>query len=266
MEGNGQAQFKSPTGVAAIIDRSATSTHAEHDMSQGGSFDITHMKGDRIIVVDTLNNRVQNLRSFGRFLTFLGKESSVNINSNGDKFDGQFNQPSDAAIDQESNIYIADGKNNRVIVLNQDGKFLRQWNIPKQVNTMTEKGWFAHLVDNLKSSLFGIERKEWFSPVMSIAAGPDNNIFVADFYNGKILKFNQGGLLLNQFGISDGDDVRYTYSGVDVAYDGTVFVSDYKHQQVHVWRPDGWTPKNPKDITNKSFKIFHTDSGHAKHH
>jgi len=266
LEGKGQAEFKSPTGLAAIIDRSETSTHAQHDKSQGGSFDVSHLRGDRIIIADTLNNRVQNLRSFGRFLTFMGNEPADNLNADGDKFDGQFNRPSDVAVDQNSNIYITDGKNNRIIVFKQNGEYSHQWSIPNQENTKTDKGLFTRLLDTFKSKLFGLKQKDWFSPIMSIAAGPDNNIFVADFYKGNIYKFNQDGLLLNQFGISDTDDVRFTYSGVDVAYDGTVFVSDYKNQQVHVWRPEGWTAKNPKEITNKAFKIFHTDSGHASHH
>ena len=265
LEGKGEAEFKSPTGLAAIIDRSASSTHAHHDMSQGGSFDVRTMKGDKLIVTDSLNNRVHNLRSFGRFLNFIGLDKAYNTNKSGETFDGQFNQPSDVAVDQQSNIYVADGKNNRIVAFKPDGTYSHQWKIPNIKNS--EEGWFAGLADTIKSAMFGIKKEEWFSPLRSIAVGPEDNIFIADFFNGRILKYSKQGQLLNQFGITNTDDVRYTYNAVDVAYDGSVFVADYKNQQVHVWRPKGWVAKDTKELENKSFKMYHIDSGKKeKHH
>jgi len=273
IQGTGKAEFNSPSGLAAIIDENETSTGHHHDLSQGGSFDITKMRGDEIIVTDTLNNRVHELRSFGRFLNFIGSEKSSNVSPKGDTFDGNFNQPTDAAVDQNDNIYISDGKNRRIIVFNPNGTYSHQWKVYSPVNSKSGKSWLDEIISYVGSIFSGIKKEEWFSPIMSIAIGPEGSVFVTDFFNGKILKYSNQGKLLNQFGISLNEDAQYTYSAVDVTPDGSVFVADYKNQKVEIWRPEGWIATEPRNAAKNRSHMSSTqmpnsgsENSQSEHH
>ncbi len=62
--------------------------------------------------------KVQAFTSSGQYVTRWGSSGSG---------DGLFNTPYGIAIDNSGNVYVADGKNNRVQVFDPDGKFLAKW-------------------------------------------------------------------------------------------------------------------------------------------
>ena len=238
--GKGNAEFDSLTGLAIDID---TNVHlmAGHDHSQGGDFDPKAVTGDKIIVADTKNNRVQRLRSYGRFLNLIGTENTSDENKSTSK--SIINNPTDVAVDPKGNSYILEGKNNKVIVFNTDDNFSHQWKINTSSDLQPDSNWFA----KTWSTLFGPKIEEWFAPSTSIAVGPKGNIFVTDFFNGKIFKFTKEGQRITEFGNTNSKDVQYSLLALDVASDGSVFVADYKNQQVQVWRPEGWVAEAQTD-------------------
>ncbi len=165
-----------------------------------------------LYIADFLNQRIQKLTPQGKFIRQWGQTGKTGILS------GQFNYPTDTAIDADDNLYIADGYNDRVQVISPEGEIVHKWGGPFAIN------------------IFG-PFNGWFATVTGIAIGPEGNVFVADFYNGRIQKFSSGGIFLNVFGINSAESA-HTAIAVAVAHDGSVFVADYTNNQVQKWVQD----------------------------
>ncbi len=134
------AEFK-PTGVLAVDNNVWVSNRAAH----------------RIEVFDAASG--QHLRSIGE----PGRGP------------GQFNIPRGMARDSAGNVYVVDVLNNRVQVLDQDGKWLRSMGRPG---------------DSVGS--FGRPR--------DVAVGPDDTVFVTDAFSQRVHAFNANGWPLLAFG------------------------------------------------------------------
>jgi DNA-binding beta-propeller fold protein YncE len=75
-----------------------------------------------IWVADTRNSRLQHVSLQGEVLCVIGQDEG--------KGDDQFNNPSDLGFDAQDNIYVTDWKNDRVVKLSPDGRFIRSWGSP----------------------------------------------------------------------------------------------------------------------------------------
>ncbi|MCZ6579752.1 MAG: 6-bladed beta-propeller, partial [Gammaproteobacteria bacterium] len=62
------------------------------------------------------------------------------------------------------------------------------------------------------------------------------DVFVADFYNDRVQKFNAEGVFLTAYGIKS-TAPTHTAIAVAEADDGSVFVADYANHQVQKWQP-----------------------------
>jgi DNA-binding beta-propeller fold protein YncE len=80
---------------------------------------------DTIWVADTYNNRIQHLSLKGNPLSVFGGEEGSDIH--------HFSHPADIGVDANDNLYVTDWKNARVIKLDANGHFLRQWGNPNTV-------------------------------------------------------------------------------------------------------------------------------------
>jgi DNA-binding beta-propeller fold protein YncE len=89
-----------------------------------------------IWVADTRNSRIQNLSSHGKAIDIIDNSEGVATN--------QFNNPTDIDFDAQGNIYIADWKNNRVLKLDPQRKFLRQW--PSSIALNNKKYYLPPLI------------------------------------------------------------------------------------------------------------------------
>jgi len=75
-----------------------------------------------IWVADTRNSRLQHLSLQGDVLYVLGQVEGNEPN--------QFNNPSDLGFDAQDNTYVTDWKNDRVLKISPDGRFIRSWGSP----------------------------------------------------------------------------------------------------------------------------------------
>ena len=205
--GTGNDQFNSPFGVG--IDGS-----------------------DNVYVADSGNHRILKFNSSGVYQAQWGSSGTA---------ENQFNSPADVAVDASGNIYVADNWNHRVQKFNSSGTFVSMW------------GWG---VDNGSSALqvctTGCEAGSsgsgdgQFTQVFGVAVGPSGNIYVGEYGNHRIQKFDNSGALLSKWGSFcntgsagvDGCDGRFnspTRAAVDGS--GNVYVNGYGNNRLQKFGP-----------------------------
>lgn len=127
--GNGPGQFRRPWGLA--------------------------ISGDRMLVADQKNHRVQVLTLDGSFLFQFGSKGSG---------DGQFLLPTALALDAAGRIYVGDSGNGRIQVFDNTGKFLGKWG-----TAGTGSGQFTE--------------------IHGMAVDARGSVFVSDWKNSTVQKF-----------------------------------------------------------------------------
>ncbi len=141
--GTGPGQFDRPSGIVFAEDGSMyvsdTMNHRiQHLTSDGelihgfgahgtdeGQFQSPwgiNLDGDgNVFVADHKNHRIQKFDGSGNFLSALGSPDSTPGAGA-----GEFDHPSDVAIDPDGEIYVCDWVNDRVQVFNKAGEYLLQ--------------------------------------------------------------------------------------------------------------------------------------------
>jgi len=128
--------------------------------------------------------------------------------------EGEFNHPTQVAVDDAGNVYVLDSGNFRVQIFNAQKKFVRSW---------------GRIGKSLGS----------FARPRGIAVSKDGYIFITDgaFQNYQI--FNQQGQLLLAVGVGGGKDQPGHYmlpSGIAVDETNRVYVVDQIRRKVEVFR------------------------------
>jgi hypothetical protein len=116
---------------------------------------------------------------------------------------GQFSDPSDAAIDSSGDVYIADWGNNRIQKFTSDGTFITAWGSEGTGN----------------GQLDGPD---------GIAVDSSGNVYVADSSNNRIQKFTSDGTFITAWGSSSPDSIAIDSSG-------DVYVSDVDDSRILVF-------------------------------
>lgn len=181
------------------------------DFDRLASVAVDH-QGARVYAVDAggVESRRHRIVVFnahtGEHLYDIGKRGS-------DK--GEFNLPNDASIGKDGLLYVVDGGNFRVQVLDTEGKYIRH---------------FGQL-----GSQFGN-----FARPSCIAIDPDGNTYVTDAVFGNFQIFNSNNQLLlfiGQHSEADGPGRYMLPAGIAVDDDGRVYVVDQWFSKVDVYRP-----------------------------
>jgi sugar lactone lactonase YvrE len=135
--------------------------------------------------------------------------------------------PTDVAIDQAGNLYVVDANNARIQKFDQDGKFLLTWG-----KKGAGDGEFEFEVTATPTS------GGYSGGGVSVDA--QGNVYVADYVNQRIQKFDPNGNFLMKFG-SDGKGEGQFISPAQVALDsqGNIYVSDDGRDDIQKFDPDG---------------------------
>ncbi len=161
-----------------------------------------------LYVADFYNHRVQVIGSNGEFIRQFGATAQPGRSA------GRFNYPTDVTLLSNQDLVVADAYNHRVQLFSSDGDLLQKWGGP-----------FAIRIPGAGNA--------WFRTATAVTAGPNSNIFVADFYNHRIQKFSKHGKFLVAFG-SFGSGPGQLDRPIDMAVDdrGDVFVVDFGNHRI----------------------------------
>jgi len=141
-KGTSHGQLGDPNGIA--IDRTRNiyvaeaSNHRVQKLAPDGIF-IAEWKGpqpgfygprriaigrdDSIYVVDQGRTRIVKFNPDGEVLAVWGSAGNA---------DGQFNDPTSVAVDPATNkVYVADPRNKRIQIFDENGKFVTKWSVPE---------------------------------------------------------------------------------------------------------------------------------------
>lgn len=202
------------------------------------------------VVADTDNHQIVIYNADGTVRKKVGtRGNGVN----------QFNEPRGVAISKAGDIYVTDTWNARVVKLTSDGTWVKTWGSGDQD---FGEGRTASMTDGTAA---GNEAKPlgFFGP-RGIAVGPDNQIYIADTGNKRIVVTSAEGEYIYQWG-SFGSEPGQFNEPVSVAVDadGTVAVGDIWNgrvqyfatagdgkinpQPMNTWRINGWQAQTYDD-------------------
>ena len=150
--------------------------------------DVTWDPAGNIYISDGyINSRVAKVDKNGNWVKSWGARGSE---------PGEFNTPHSIAADAQGNIYVADRFNRRIQVFDSDGKFLRAITIDVP---------FDHSVRPVIGNTLDPKAKSGtFSPgapwAICITPGPNQVLYSADAYPGRIYKMTLEGKVLGTIG------------------------------------------------------------------
>lgn len=116
-----------------------------------------------------------------------------------------FKYPADLIADGKGSIYIADKGNNRIVVLTEDGEFI------KEINSFMLNG-----------------KEETFNNPTGIYVNKSGNLYICDTSNGRIVQLDSTGVLVDIITLTAGDslpsDFVFSPAKVGVDTSGRIFV------------------------------------------
>jgi streptogramin lyase len=150
--------------------------------------------GNTYISDGYINSRVAKVNKNGDWLKSWGDRGNK---------PGEFNTPHNIAADARGNIYVADRGNRRLQVFDNDGKFLREIKIdvPYDANAHPAIGPKPDLA-KLEGSGAPLTMAPGAPWVVCITPGPNQVLYTADAYPGRVYKVSLDGKVLGVLGES----------------------------------------------------------------
>jgi len=159
--------------------------------------------GDRFIVCDYSNHRVQVFASDGHFVAKFGAPGSG---------EAQLDHPQGVACDQYGRIVVADSNNHRIQIFAPDGRFVSKFGSQGAADGQFNQPW-------------------------RVACDQLGRIIVSDFANHRVQVFSNDGRFLFKFGSKGSRDGQFEYP-CGIAVDeqlGRIIVSDINNHRVQVF-------------------------------
>ncbi len=140
--------------------------------------------------------------------------------------DFQMNAPKDLAIGPDGRIYVADARNHRILILDENGNYLDSF------------GQFG--ASDYNTNLMA--PNSTFNEPWGVAVSPDGFVYVADTWNNRIQKFDTDGNYITKWGEFGAAETAYDFwgpRGVAVDSEGRVYVADTGNKRVVIFDSNG---------------------------
>jgi len=149
-----------------------------------------------VYVVDSANARIQKFTIDGEYVSHFGQSGQRG---------GNFVTPVDIAINSNK-IYVTDPNQNKIIIFDLEGNFKKILN------------------DSVGGSAIYPE---------GIVFDKENNFYIVDYRNNRIIQYNEFGTSLSIFGQMGNDDGHFKFpKDVAISNDGYLFVTDTQGHRV----------------------------------
>ncbi len=174
-----------------------------------------------LYVVDMLNARVQQFAPDGSFVRQFGALG----HGDGQLWREGGRGPTGIAVGADGAVYVADTWNYRIVKFAADGTFVKAW------------GTYANIVSVPPVG----DRKEGLFGPRGLAFGPNNDLFVTDTGNGRIVVYGPDGTFRREFGTKgSGAGQLDEPVGIVVSSDGSrVYVADSNNARIAVFDGQG---------------------------
>ncbi|MCR4295579.1 MAG: hypothetical protein NUW21_08595, partial [Elusimicrobia bacterium] len=200
---DGLTQDPESAGPGKGKSKAAAPAAARFNKPQGIALD----PQGNILIADGNNSRVVRLSSQGVVIQAIGKLNGIGAVVPGAQ-PGQFNHPSDIAVDPSGIIYVADTNNGRVQVLTADGDVIRVIVLPLPVGAAEAKPG-------------------------GLAVDAQGDLFVSDEANHRILQFDALGNLARSFGQLGSAPGQFDKpQGIRLDGGGVLFVADRNNDRI----------------------------------
>ena len=176
---------------------------------------------------------------------------------------GQFHDPTGIAV-AGNEVFVSDARNGRIQVFDHDGSFLREFGRPGEdpgelgrPMNLTVHGGELYVPEyfNDRVQVFGFDGSprriiggpgdgpSQFSAPGGVAVAQDGTLFVADFYNQRVLRLRPDGSYIGQWGETGQPAIwagHFNYpTDAALAADGTLYVADGYGDRIQAFAPDG---------------------------
>jgi hypothetical protein len=192
-----------------------------------------------VFVADTNNNRIQKFDNTGTLLLMFGwgvqdglaafetctSSCQAGILGTGA---GQFGAPRNLAVDGSGNVLVGDSNNNRIQKFDNTGTFLFMFGWGVQDGSAT----FETCTSSCQGGISGNGAGQFDAP-RGVAVDGSGNVFVGEFNNNRIQKFDNTGTFLTTWGsLGSGAGLFNLPWGIAVNGSGDVFVADFGNNRI----------------------------------
>lgn len=159
-------------------------------------------KNKLIYVTDTLAGQVIAYNREGKELLRFGRPGTGT---------GEFNLPTDLAVDTEGRVYVTDPLNARIQIFTKEGNYLKQFG---------ESG----------------DTAGYFGKVKGVAVNSEGHIYVCDAQYDRVQVFDFDGKLLVSFGSTgSGKGEFWMPSGIAIDKDDNIYVADTYNNRIQLF-------------------------------
>ncbi|HUS81951.1 MAG TPA: NHL repeat-containing protein, partial [Dehalococcoidia bacterium] len=160
---------------------------------------------------------------------------------------GQLNLPTDVTVDAAGNIYVSDGKNNRIQIFGSDGSLLRTlqpsgdeafhepWSVAlgEDGSIYVSDTWHYEAIGRVAkydadlNLLWATDETTGFYGPRDILPLPDGSVLVADTGNKRIVKLGPTGEVVAMYGAAGADPGQFNEPvGLALGPNGDIYVAD----------------------------------------
>jgi sugar lactone lactonase YvrE len=231
------------TGTMGYSGDGSNATAAQLNLPKGIAVD----SAGNVFIADSKNNRVRKIDTTGGVIrTIAGTGVAGYSGDKGYATSAQLNMPSDVAVDNDGNVYIADSVNHVIRKIDTSGI----------ITTIIGYHEFSpgYAGDGNRADYARMDKP------LGVAVDDAGNIYISDWNNNVIRKVDTTGIINTIV-----SDVRYPL-GLDVDSSGNLYIADRGYERILKLQANGQLSTITGDYANYGFSGDGSDARDAKLH